>query len=201
MTRLENVARGDADEASRSSLRVRGLWSLALLAALALSASASAQAPDDLPAPQTEAVPAPDAIDPALANERLARRLLTVAVEEAGVAIEAYHAVVGIVEEGGADAQSRARQRVLEGALAAERAEVTMRIRFAMLGGVPSDDEGQFRLLLTFLAAAADDLLEVDAIDAEALRANLPELTTPIQDLRERLADVPVSGSRALEAP
>ncbi|MEM6328283.1 MAG: hypothetical protein AAF791_14305 [Bacteroidota bacterium] len=120
--------------------------------------------------------------------DSLADRLLSAAMEEAQRSLDAYASVLIAATEKRADAQNRARQRVLTAALAAERGETLLRIRFAMLGETPSDDEGQLRLYLSFLATGADDLLEVDAIDPVALRRHLPELTEPVREILARLA-------------
>lgn len=117
----------------------------------------------------------------------LAPRLLVAAIEEAREALDQYGRVIGIADEEAEDAQNRARQRVLAAALAAERGETLMRVRFAILGGPPSDDEGQLRVYLSFLATGADDLLEADAIESDALRTHLPSLTDPLLHILDRL--------------
>ncbi|MEM1054981.1 MAG: hypothetical protein AAGI52_05605 [Bacteroidota bacterium] len=143
---------------------------------LVASACASAQ-PAERTAPPT-----------ALAPDTLASRLLTAAMQEASASIEAYESVIEAAEEDRSDAQNRARQRVLTAALAAERGETLLRIRFAMFGGPPSDTEGQLRVYLSFLATGADDLLEVDAIDPAALRTFLPDLTDPLREILAALS-------------
>ncbi|MEL6616430.1 MAG: hypothetical protein AAFQ43_11875 [Bacteroidota bacterium] len=166
---------------TRSVLR---LWRLLLLAPLALGACAPAV---------SQPVSSPPVDDPDEAAETpevddLANRLLRAAILEAQVAIEAYEAVAGIAEETALDAQNRARQKVLEGALAAERGETLLRIRFAMVAGEPPEDEGQARVYLSFLATGADDLLEADAIDPVPLRRELPFLIDPLREVLDRLA-------------
>ncbi len=101
-------------------------------------------------------------------------------MDEAREAVVQYNRVVTLALEDRPDAQNRARQKVLEAALASERAETLMRVRFALLGGTPNEAEGEMRLYLSFLSTAGDDLMEVDAIDGEALLDNLDELTSPL---------------------
>ena len=125
--------------------------------------------------------------DPPVPPDSLADRLLQIALVEAEYAIKTYDTVVVAANEQREGSQSRARQRVLEGALAAERAETLMRVRFALLGGTPNDAEGEMRLYLSFLTAAADDLVEVDVIDSIQLLENLPELTRPLRDAMARI--------------
>lgn len=160
------------------------LWRLVLLAPLALVACSSA--PTAQPTPEASGGPVAEAL--ATRADSVAARLLSAATQEARVAIEAYQSVAGITEEDRPDAQNRARQKVLEGALAAERGETLLRIRFALLGETPSDDEGQARIYLSFLATGADDLLEADAIEAAPLRRELPFLIDPLREVLDRLA-------------
>ena len=181
----------DGRRASRAWSRwsaARGPWSLVLLAALAASACAAMppverEGPVEGPPARQEGTGGGDGSTVGAAPDSLASRLLSAAFEEARQSIEAYESVIEAAEEDRPDAQNRARQRVLTAALAAERGETLMRIRFAMLGGPPSEDEGQLRIYLSFLATGADDLLEADAIDPAALRTFLPDLTDPLREI------------------
>lgn len=119
--------------------------------------------------------------------DTVAVRLFLAAMDEAQVALDVYDRVAEAADADAPDAQNQARKRVLEAALAAERGETLLRIRFAMLGGPPSEDEGQLRVYLSFLATAADDLLEADVIDPAMVRLHLPELTDPVREILARL--------------
>ncbi|OZC02645.1 hypothetical protein [Rubricoccus marinus] len=129
--------------------------------------------------------------DPPVPADSLANRLLDVAMVEARESIKQYNNVVVIALEESADAQSRARRKALEAALAAERAETLMRVRFALLGGIPMEAEGEMRLYLSFLSVAADDLLELDVIDGNTFLVGLEEVTTPLLDAMRRVKDNP----------
>ena len=166
--------------ARRARRRAASTGRLILLVA-ALAGSACAQTAPELGSLDRQ----PEAETPP--TDGLADRLLAAALQETEASIQAYERVAALAEETREDAQNRARQRVLEGALAAERGETLLRIRFAMLGAVPNDDEGQLRLYLSFLATAADDLLEADAIDPAAMRRHLPELTGPVREIAARI--------------
>ena len=128
---------------------------LALLVALAAAAPAWAQVPPD----------------------SLAPRLLTAAMEETERSAALYHEVPGLVESDSADSAGRARQKAFAAALAAERAETLLRIRFALLGGPPTETEDELRVLASLLSVTADDLIEAETIDAAYLRRALPEIT------------------------
>lgn len=132
--------------------------------------------------------PAPDAAGSA--RGALAVRLLDAALQEGEEAVRLYREIPELASAAGPEAQSRARRKVLEGALAAERAETLLRIRFAALGAPGVEPEPRLRLHFSLLATGADDLLEADRIDGAALAQWLPELTGPIDamiaEIRQR---------------
>ena len=85
-------------------------------------------------APPASGQPSGDAPPSEARVDSLAARLLTAAQMEIEASLEAYESIPDLTEADRPDAQSLARRRVLVGALAAERAETLLRIRFLALG-------------------------------------------------------------------